>query len=172
MKSKRFFTGRYKYHRNLVKQRLRGPGARTVHFLQVSTGEFTTNEAQFDPLWLNSRLLCERLGVVVRHVSIHEALSLAPATLNRFDAVALQFFFRTPTKEVLRLVDTLRSRSSPQMKLLYFDGDDDLGIFWPQMLEKIDLYVKNHVMVDRTFYLRSTIGKSNLTDYVATHHGT
>ena len=31
--------------------------------------------------------------------------------------------------------------------------------------------MKNHLMRDRSFYLRLTIGKNNLTDYVATHHG-
>ena len=31
--------------------------------------------------------------------------------------------------------------------------------------------MKNHLMRDRSFYLWSTTGKNNLTDYVATHHG-
>ncbi len=70
------------------------------------------------------------------------------------------------------MIDALRARSSPGTRFLYFDGDDDLGILWPQILRKVDIYVKNQVAVDRTFYLRSTLGKSNLTHYVATHHGT
>ncbi len=176
-RAKRFLNVRYKHHSNLVKyhgnlvqQRLRG--ARSVRVLLVSSGDFTTNDAQFDPIWRYSSHLSKRFGVVVCPVRIDEALRLTPAALDSFDAVGFQFFFRTPTKQVLETIDTLRSRSSPRIKFLYFDGDDDLGILWPQILGKVDLYVKNHVMVDRTFYLRSTIGKSNLTDYVATHYGT
>ena len=86
--------------------------------------------------------------------------------------MGFQFFFRTPSDKVSRFITTLRSRCSSGTKLVYFDGDDDLGIPWPQILPQVDLYVKNQVMVDREFYLRSVIGKSNLTDYVARHYGT
>jgi Glycosyl transferases group 1 len=170
--SKRSFEYAYHYNKNLLRQRLRGAADRTIHFLQISSAKRTTSEIQFDPIWINSALLCERLGVVVRHVGIDESLRLSAPALARFDAVGFQFLFRTPTEEVLRFVDTLRSRCSPRTKLVYFDGDDDLGILWPQILKKTDLYVKSQVMRDRTCYLRSTIGKSNLTDYVATHFGT
>ncbi|MGP0070282.1 MAG: glycosyltransferase [Isosphaeraceae bacterium] len=171
-KSKRFLERYFKYSKNLLKQRLRGPGARTVRILRISEDEpQQTNEAQFDPLWINSEGLRERLGVVIRPVRFGRALRIAPAALGRFDVVGIQFFFRTPAEEVERIVDTLRARISPHAKLVYFDGDDDLGILWPQLLKKVDLYVKNHLMRDRSFYLRSTIGKNNLTDYVATHHG-
>ena len=171
-KSKRFLEIRYKYYSNLLKQRLRGTGDRTIRILKVSAGDVQqSNECQFDPLWDESKLLCERLGVIVRPLRIDQALRLSPRVLGRFDVVLLQFFFRTPADEVERTIDILKSRSSPQAKIVYFDGDDDLGILWPQILKRVDLYVKNQLMVDRSAYLRPTIGKSNLSEYVAVHHG-
>jgi hypothetical protein len=170
-KSKRFLEFSYKYHSNLLRQRLRGPGARTIRVLIVSADEGRTNEAQFDPFWIDSSRLRERLGVVVRWVSIDQALRKSPAYLRGFDVVGLQFFFRTPAGEVMPIIEALRSRSGPRAKLVYFDGDDDLGILWPQILKKVDLYVKNQLSTDRTAYLRSTIGKTNLTEYVANHYG-
>ncbi len=91
--AKRFLELKYKYNSNLIKQHFRRTGARTVRFLQVSSGESTTNEAQFDPLWRHSALMCERLGLVACQVGIEEAMGLSPATLSRFDAIGLQFFF-------------------------------------------------------------------------------
>ena len=171
-KSKRFLEIRYKYYSNLLKQRLRGTGDRTIRILKVSAGDVQqSNECQFDPLWDESKLLCERLGVIVRPLRIDQALRLSPRVLGRFDVVLLQFFFRTPADEVERTIDILKARSSPQAKIVYFDGDDDLGILWPQILKRVDLYVKNQLMVDRSAYLRPTIGKSNLSEYVAVHHG-
>jgi hypothetical protein len=171
-KSKRFLEYHYKYYSNLLQQRFRGTKDRTIRILKVSAGDARqSNECQFDPLWIESRLLSERLGVVVRPVGIDQALSLSPAALGRFDVLLLQFFFRTPAAEVEQTIDTLRSRSAPRARFVYFDGDDDLGILWPQILKRVDLYVKNHLMVDRATYLRSTIGKSNLTEYAAVHHG-
>jgi Glycosyl transferases group 1 len=171
-KSKRFLEQNYQYSRNLFQQRLRGPGARTIRMLKASADEPQPNEAQFDPLWIHSGLLCERLGVVVRPVGIDEAMRLSSRALDRFDLIGLQFFFRTPAEEVVRTIETLRSRAKKTTKIVYFDGDDDLGIFWPQILKLVDLYVKNQLLVDRTRYLKPTIGKSNLTDFVAREYGT
>jgi Glycosyl transferases group 1 len=171
-KSKRSLEFHYKYYSNLLKQRLRGTSDRTIRILKVSAGNAQqSNECQFDPLWVESRLLCERLGVIVRPLRIDQALRLSPRVLGRFDILLLQFFFRTPVEDVERTIDILKSRSSPQAKIVYFDGDDDLGILWPQILKRVDLYVKNQLLVDRAAYLRPTIGKSNLTEYVAVHHG-
>jgi hypothetical protein len=56
---------------------------------------------------------------------------------------------------------------APAARLVYFDGDDDLCIQWPAVLDAVDLYVKKHVFADRAAYQRRYIGKSNLTDHVA-----
>ena len=113
-KSKRSLESVYRFFSNLLKQRLRGPAARTIRILKISEGETQqTNEAQFDPLWIDSELLRNRLGVVVRPVTIGQALRMTPAALGRFDVLVLQLFFRTPAVEVEQIIDTLRSRSAP-----------------------------------------------------------
>jgi hypothetical protein len=148
---------------------LRDAGTRTVRFLIVSNDE----ASQFDLIWANSDLLVADLGVLVRHISIAGALDLSDSALASFDVIGVQFPFFTPTDEVESVIDCLRARAAFHSRFVYFDGDDDLGILWPQLLKKVDLYVKNHLFADRSRYLEGpTIGKSNLTDYVATHHGT
>jgi hypothetical protein len=103
---------------------------------------------------------------------VNEALTTRAADLPAFDIIGLKLSFQTPASEALDIIEQLRRRvAGADTRLVYFDGDDDLNVQWPEMLEKVDLYVKKHVFADPAAYLRTYIGKTNLTDYVARTHG-
>ena len=54
---------------------------------------------------------------------------------------------------------------------MYFDGDDDVCVQWPEVLRNVDLYVKKGVFTSQDDYMRQFIGKSNLTDFVSRTYG-
>jgi len=130
-----------------------------------------TSEQQLAVFRAYRRALRNQLGLVSRSALPAEALAFAPARLAEFDLIGIKIGFRTSASEVLRTVQTLRD-SAPRAKLVYFDGDDDLCIQWPELLPLVDLYVKKHAFRDRSKYLQGYVGKSNLTDYVARTFGT
>jgi hypothetical protein len=157
---------------DLLTHRIRHRGRQPTRFLLVSDGRSVTNEAQFDPFrFSHSSKLVSRLGVVVQNVSLQKALAFEQRELAKFDVVGLKLFFLTPIEEVDEIVRSLGQRLSVGAKLVFFDGDDDVGILWPSILRSVDLYVKNQLFADRVSYSRSTVGKNNLTEYAATQHG-
>jgi hypothetical protein len=56
-------------------------------------------------------------------------------------------------------------------QFVYFDGDDDSCVQWPEVLAQVDRWVKKHEFVDDADYARRYLGKSNLTDLVSREHG-
>ena len=153
-----------------LRNALRG-GPKPIRLLLVSDGGSPISEKHFAPIFRHAHLLRNQLGVVVQHCHIHSVLQTNPRKLSQFDIIGLMLSFRTPSKEVERLVKHFRTALvGTPTKLVYFDGDDDINIQWPTILSMVDLYVKNHVFADDQAYLASYIGKSNLTDYVARNY--
>lgn len=149
-----------------------GAGPRPVRILLASDGECYTSEQQFAPLFRHGAALRAQHGVVVQHRTIDEALAMQAPTLAKMDVVGLKLSFRTPAAEAVRRVQLFRTAlDRSQAKLIYFDGDDDVNVQWPELLPLVDLYLKKHVFADASGYLRRYVGKSNLTDYVAREHG-
>lgn len=146
-------------------------GDKTIRVLLVSDQLVETSEQQFAPLLRNSRTLRDRFGVVVRTASVDQALGPVPLKLDQFHIVGLKLSFRTSPAEALAIVEKMRQGiEGAGTRFVYFDGDDDLNIQWPEVLRRVDLYVKKHVYSDPAAYTRTYIGKSNLTDHVARTH--
>lgn len=143
---------------------------RTVKVLLVSDQAVYTSEQQFAPLVAGRAALRER-GIVFQRQLVRDALALPRGLLRCYDVVGLKLGFRTAPAEAERVSRALRGSMAPHAKLVYFDGDDDLCVQWPQLLPLFDLYIKKHCFRDRTEYLKDRIGKTNLTDYVARAHG-
>jgi hypothetical protein len=101
---------------------------------------------------------------------LSDAMQLDRTALSRLHAVGLKLFFRnqTPRPIVAKFREQL---SGTDAKLVYFDGDDDACVQWPEVLRSVDLYVKKGVFAREDDYLRSFVGKTNLTDYVWREHG-
>jgi hypothetical protein len=147
-------------------------GAAPLRFLIVSDGLALSSEPQFDPLWRHAGALRDRLGTVFHRMRLSDAMRLGRSALSRFDAVGLKLTFRTPDDEAVRTVAHFRDRTSgPGAKLVYFDGDDDACVQWPEALRGVDLYVKKGVFAADEDYFREFAGKTNLTDYVSKSRG-
>lgn len=140
-------------------------GAHGVRIALVSDQAVITSEEQLSPFETYRRELRSRLGVTCLRLHISDVLAAPGSALAPFDVVLLKLGFRTPRHEARRLVARVREAAAGK-KLLYFDGDDDLCVQWPEVLPLVDLYVKKHAFSDRSRYLRQYVGKSNLTDYV------
>ena len=82
----------------------------------------------------------------------------------------LKISFRATKDDVVNTVRQIRS-SIGSRSFIYFDGDDDICIQWPETLPYLDLYVKKHIFSDKNRYLDRYVGKSNLTDYVHRNYG-
>lgn len=145
-------------------------GTQGVKIALVSDQAVITSEEQFSPFETYRAELRSRLGVTCLRLHISDVLSAPGIALAQFDVVLLKLGFRTPRREVGHLVGRIREATAGK-RLLYFDGDDDLCVQWPEVLPLVDLYVKKHAFSERSRYLRQYVGKSNLTDYVHCTYG-
>lgn len=149
-----------------------GAGPRPIKMLLASDGECYTSEQQFAPLFRHGTALLAQRGIVVQYRAIDDALAMRSPELSKMDLVGLKLSFRTPPAEAIGCVRRFRAAlDRSEAKLVYFDGDDDANVQWPEVLSLVDLYLKKHVFTDPSGYLRRYVGKSNLTDYVAREHG-
>jgi len=130
----------------------------------VSDGAEITSEEQFNPFsaWRAERR--RKLGVISLKRPLDDVLQSPQVRLAQFDIVILKVSFRKNRSEALAIAKVVRAATSSP--LIYFDGDDDVCVQWPELLPYLDLYVKKHVFRDRSQYSRSWVGKSNLTHYV------
>lgn len=144
----------------------------TCRMLLVSDGREYTSEQQFAPIWRHQRRLRHDLGLAVRWLPLDVALARLARLSGRFDVVGLKLSFRRPADEIEAIVDRFRALADgADASLVYFDGDDDSGILWPNLLDRADLYVKKHIFHDPAAYAARFVGKSNLTTYVANATG-
>ncbi len=139
--------------------------------LLVGDQEVYTREQQYAPLLAHRSGLRKHLGVALRYQRLADVMSMPAKRLAGYDVVGLKLYYRTPPAEALRTAQTIRNAMPPEAALVYFDGDDDLCVLWPELVSLVDLYVKKHLFADRSEYTKSRIGKTNLTDYVARTFG-
>lgn len=155
------------YAMDSILVRMRADSSAITHILIVSDGLNVTSEQQFAPLLTNRRRIADELAVVFDRRLIDEVLASSEPITAKYSAVFAKLSFLTPAEEAVDKIARLRRQLAPGVKLVYFDGDDDLCIQWGGLLELVDLYVKKHVFADPTWYQKEFVGKSNLTDYVA-----
>lgn len=156
----------------MVVRHATGSGPRPIRMLLASDGREHTSEQQFAPLFRHGAALRAQRGLVVQHRAIGEALAMPPSALAKMDVVGLKLSFRTAAAEAISCAGRFRAAADRSgARLVYFDGDDDANVQWPQLLPLVDLYLKKHMFADAGAYARRYVGKSNLTDYVAREHG-
>ncbi|MCO5978911.1 glycosyltransferase family protein [Ideonella oryzae] len=145
---------------------------RPVRVLLCSDERFYTSEQQWAPVWRWAGGLARRCGVVLCHRRIEPGRPDAVKHWGQFDLIGLKLGFTTPQAEAVAWARQLRGQlAGPAARLVYFDGDDDLNVQWPELLGEVDRYVKKHAFADRSAYLRSYQGKSNLTDHLSRTQG-
>ena len=149
----------------------RGTGAaRPIRILLVSDAREPTSEEQYNPFDAFRAMLKADARILSAHLLVHDALVIPVRLLSSFDAIGLKLSFRITAAETLRIVRRMRVIAGTR-PIIFFDGDDDVCIKQPRMLPDVNLYVKKHVFADRRDYLKSYVGKSNLTDYVHRRFG-
>jgi Glycosyl transferases group 1 len=142
-----------------------GERRRTLRVALVSDGDASSSEEQFNPFSACRSRLRRELRLVSLELRLRDVLRAPKLFLSSFDVVVLKLSFRLPRADAVRVVNKIRSAVSDR-RIIYFDGDDDACIQWPEILPKVNLYVKKHVFRDRNAYFTKFVGKSNLTNFV------
>ena len=143
------------------------PSSERLRVALLSDQAEYTSEEQFNAFWMYRRQLRKKLGLISVRLRLDEVLQAPAGILLLFNVIIIKLSYRTERSKVLEVVEAITHRNKTA-RLIYFDGDDDLCVQWPEMLPFIDLYVKKHIFSDKREYLRRFVGKSNLHDYV--HH--
>jgi Glycosyl transferases group 1 len=146
---------------------IKNTATRPIRVALISDLGAYCSEEQFNPFSTYRLELRNKLQLISLHLLLKDALRAPKLILSHFDIIALKMSFRTNPFEALRVVRTIRNAVNSK-RIIYFDGDDDLGVQWPEILSYVDLYIKKHIFRDKSNYLKPFIGKSNLHDYV--HH--
>lgn len=147
-------------------------GGPPQELLLVCDGRVYTSEQQFAPILRQAPALARRYAIAVRTQSLQGLLAAGPAGAAGTKLLGLMLPFDMPPDEEQRIAtEILEPVRQAGTRVVLFDGDDDLGVLWNDVLAKSDLCLKKHALADRADYGRRMIGKSNLTDHVARQHG-
>lgn len=101
----------------------------------------------------------------VLEISRKRAQSSRPWRHANPTAVLLQSWFDTPREELERLLDDVRG-SCPDTTIVWLDWYAPLHIPQPWLLERVDVYVKKHLLRDRARYVAG-LHDTNLVEYEA-----
>ena len=142
-----------------------GRGPAPMRLLLLSDGRSAQSEVQFDPIFRNRRELRDAFGWIVEHRPLDINQPPPPRLLARYDIIGFKLDYRTPPGDVLRHASHLAEAKPDRTSLVYFDGNDEMTIQWPGLLNHCDVYWKKHVFRDRSQYLRRPRGGTNLVEY-------
>ena len=150
-------------------QRHRGSPTPTS-WLIVSDRKCYTSEEQLYPIRKHRRALFSRFGITFRFCDLTRAMTLTNHALASFSVIGLKFAWHTPPSQVAAYIQHFCD-TAPHSRLVYFDGDDDLCVGFPEALASSAVYVKKHFFSRTSDACRTVVGKSNLTDFVARTYG-
>jgi hypothetical protein len=162
--------GRYGIERLFRGRGPDSPAGNPVRILLVSDAVELTSEEQFSPFSTYRSELRNELGMISLHLLLQDVLRAPKLLLESFDVILLKISFRTGRDQVHDIVRRIRGAAGSR-PIVYFDGDDDVCVQWPEILPYVDLYVKKHIFSDKNQYLNRYVGKTNLTDYVHRQYG-
>jgi hypothetical protein len=129
------------------------------------------SQSQIFPFHFYKDVLYERWGYEVREIDFH---SMPDENSNAFkgaDVVCFQAWIDQTPEQLQAVVARLR-REHPGARLAFLDpcAPADLR-FATAIGSLVDLYVKKHVLRDRSAYSRPTVGHTNLTDWYGRKEG-
>ena len=86
---------------------------------------------------------------------------------TKIDTVCFQTWFDMTDEQIVDLVERLKA-TYEGARLVYFDWFAPTDLRYSSILtDRVDFYVKKHLLRDRSAYGRITLGDTNLTDYYA-----
>ncbi len=131
-----------------------------------------TSEQQIQPLVRYRQTIAAQLGYVFEFRHTDRITDYSTESFFGYHAVGLKLIFNVPAPQAeavaKKLFDAARSAGA---RCLVFDGDDDLCVLWPGVIDACDVYIKKHRFKDLDDYSKGYVGKSNLTDYVHNTYG-
>ena len=114
--------------------------------------------AQIFPFFFYAQELRRVYGIELREITVHEFPRHTPYR-NGVDVVCFQTWFDMTEAQLLELIQQL-NEAYPTARLVYLDWFAPTDFRFAEILDsKIDLYVKKHVLRDRTAYGRETLGE-------------
>jgi len=127
-------------------------------------------QSQIFPFHFFATDLQRHYGAAVREVAIERVLSDSSMPAGA-TAVAFQTDFDIDTAELEQLVARLQQQN-PGARMVYLDWTAPSDLRNAERLNSlVDVYVKKHVLRDRSHYGRPTLGDTNLADYYARRAG-
>ena len=132
--------------------------------LLVSLGD-PISQSQIYPFHFYRDVLRERWGYDIREIGLETVLARPELAPVGADVVCFQAWI-DKTPEELRAIVALLRETNPRAKLTFLDpcAPSDMR-FATAIGSLVDLFVKKHVLRDRSAYDRPTNGDTNLTDW-------
>ena len=129
------------------------------------------SQSQVFPFHFYKDVLRDRWGYELREVGYHAVLDGSSSGLKNADVVCFQAWIDQTPSQLTAMVARLR-HDHPGARLVFLDpcAPTDLR-FATTIGALVDVYVKKHVLRDRTAYARPTVGHTNLTDWYGRREG-
>lgn len=155
-------------HRGVPSRPFRsGRGAR---FLFV-TEEQAIARGQIFPFLFFEREIAARWGIQLREVALARFEARPDAAPSGADVVVLQTWFDVSVERLRGILDTIQ-RHYPAARVVFFDSFAPTDLRLAAALDAtVSLYVKKHVLRDRSRYSVPTRGDTNLTDFYGRLYG-
>ncbi len=129
------------------------------------------SQSQIFPFHFYAGVLRERWGYEVREIDYRRMTEQPGRAFGGADVVCFQAWIDQTPEQLRAMAATLR-RHHPGARLAFLDpcAPTDLR-FASAIGADVDLYVKKHVLRDRSAYFRPTVGHTNLTDWYGRREG-
>ncbi len=141
--------------------------ARKVLF---ATDDNSILKSQIDPFRRYASQIFDRFGVRMHEVDFGKVVEMVGGLFAGVETVVLQPWF---TIEPARLADVVDAvRAAGVRRVVFLDGYAPTDLRFAAVLDnRIDLYVKKHVLKDRSRYGVPTRGDTNLVEYYSGLYG-
>ena len=124
-------------------------------------------QSQIFPFHYFAEDLADAYDVSIRETSIEEMLIGNPAKHKDATILAFQLPQGFVSQDFERLLVKLRD-NSPRARLAYLDWSAPADLRYAERLNPhIDIYIKKHLLRERSQYGKSTLGDTNLADHYA-----
>jgi hypothetical protein len=128
-------------------------------------------QSQIYPFHFHRDTLRQRWGYELREIGLAALLNEPESSPSDADLVCFQAWFDKTPEQLRAIVSLLRARH-PRARIAFLDlcAPTDLR-FGSWIGDLVDLYVKKHVLRDRSAYDVPTRGDTNLSDWYGRHYG-
>lgn len=136
----------------------------------LATDDNSILKSQIDPFRRYGPQILDRFGIVMHEVEFAHVVDMVRGPFQGVDTVVLQPWFTIDAARLAEIVDSVRRAGV--RRIVFLDGYAPTDLRFAACLEgKIDLYVKKHVLKDRSRYGKPTRGDTNLVDYYSRLYG-